>query len=123
MSRSAAASFIVPSGVEAGAARVLVARALRSFGDGYVAVLLPAYLLALGFRRAWAIGIVGTVTLLGSAIATLSLGAFGNRVPEHRLLAGAAVPDDPHRRRLRRSVDVLAAADRRVLRHAEPERR
>ncbi|HTN29164.1 MAG TPA: MFS transporter [Burkholderiales bacterium] len=89
MIRSAAASFIVPSGVEAGAARVLVARALRSFGDGYVAVLLPAYLLALGFSDL-GIGIVGTVTLLGSAIATLSLGAFGNRVPEHRLLAGAA---------------------------------
>jgi len=89
MIRSAAASFIVPGGVEAGAARVLVARALRSFGDGYVAVLLPAYLLALGFGGL-DIGIVGTVTLLGSAIATLSLGAFGNRVPEHKLLVGAA---------------------------------
>ena len=89
MIRSAAASFIVPGGVEAGAARVLVARALRSFGDGYVAVLLPAYLLALGFGEI-DIGILGTVTLFGSAMATLSLGAFGNRVPEHRLLAGAA---------------------------------
>ncbi len=89
MSRSAAAALIIPSGVEAGAARVLVARALRSFGDGYVAVLLPAYLLALGFGEL-DIGIIGTITLFGSAIATLSLGAFGNRVPEHRLLAGAA---------------------------------
>src|SRR6185503_752261 len=89
MIRSAAASFIVPGGVEAGAARVLVARALRSFGDGYVAVLLPAYLLALGFGEI-DIGILGTVTLFGSAMATLSLGAFGNRVPEHRLLAAAA---------------------------------
>jgi MFS family permease len=89
MIRSAAASFIVPSGVEAGAARVLLARALRSFGDGYVAVLLPAYLLALGFGEI-DIGILGTVTLFGSAMATLSLGAFGNRVPEHRLLAAAA---------------------------------
>jgi len=89
MSRSAAASLLVPSGVDAGAARVLVARALRSFGDGYVAVLLPAYLLALGFSEL-GVGIFGTVTLFGSAIATLSLGAFGNRVPEHRLLAAAA---------------------------------
>jgi len=89
MSRSAAESLILPSGVGAGAARVLVARALRSFGDGYVAVLLPAYLLTLGFGEL-DIGILGTVTLFGSAIATLSLGAFGNRVPEHRLLAAAA---------------------------------
>ena len=28
---------------------LLVARALRDFGDGFVAVLLPVYLLALGF--------------------------------------------------------------------------
>ena len=89
MSRSAAASLIIPGGVEAGAARVLVARALRSFGDGYVAVLLPAYLLALGFGEL-DIGILGTVALSGSAIATLALGAFGNRVREHRLLAIAA---------------------------------
>ena len=89
MSRSAATSLILPSGVETGAARVLVARALRGFGDGYVAVLLPAYLLALGFGEL-DIGIFGTVALFGSAIATLALGAFGNRVPEHRLLAAAA---------------------------------
>ena len=89
MSRSAAVSWMVPSGVEAGAGRVLLARALRGFGDGYVSVLLPAYLLALGLGEL-DIGIVGTVALFGSAIATLSLGAFGNRVPEHRLLAAAA---------------------------------
>ena len=89
MSRSAAMPLLIPSGVQRGAARVLVARALRSFGDGYVAVLLPAYLLALGFGEL-DIGILGTVTLFGSAIATLSLGAFGNRVPEHRLLAAAS---------------------------------
>jgi MFS family permease len=89
MSRSAAVALMIPGGVDAGAARVIVARALRSFGDGYVSVLLPAYLLALGFGEI-DIGIVGTVTLFGSALATLSLGAFGNRVPEHRLLAAAA---------------------------------
>ena len=89
MSRSVALSWMVPSGVAAGAARVLFARALRGFGDGYVSVLLPAYLLALGLGEL-DIGIVGTVALFGSAIATLSLGAFGNRVREHRLLAAAA---------------------------------
>lgn len=89
MNRSAAASVIIPSGVDAGAARVLVARALRGFGDGYVAVLLPAYLLALGFGEV-EIGILSTVTLFGSAIATLALGALANRIPERRLLAAAA---------------------------------
>src|SRR6185436_7798950 len=88
MSRSAAA-LIMPSGVDASAARILLARALRGFGDGYVAVLLPAYLLALGFGEL-DIGVLSTVALFGSAIATLSLGAFGNRVPERRLLAAAA---------------------------------
>jgi MFS family permease len=90
MIRSAAASLFLPSGVDTGAAgRVLAARALRGFGDGYVAVLLPAYLLALGFSEL-DIGIVSTVTLFGSAIATLALGALGNRFPERKLLATAA---------------------------------
>jgi len=89
MSRAAVASWIVPGGVDAGAARVLVARALRGFGDGYVAVLLPAYLLALGLGEL-DIGIIGTVTLFGSAIATLALGAFGNRFAQRKLFAFAA---------------------------------
>ncbi|HZX95108.1 MAG TPA: hypothetical protein VFE90_11360, partial [Myxococcales bacterium] len=52
-----------PVTVEAGAARpirrILVARGLRDFGDGLVAVLLPAYLVALGFGAA-EIGAVAT---------------------------------------------------------------
>ena len=31
--------------------RVLAARALRAFADGFIAVLLPAYLLALGLGQ------------------------------------------------------------------------
>jgi MFS family permease len=54
---------------------VLAARALRAFADGYVAVLLPAYLLALG-HAALAVGVVSTVTLLGSALATLAVGRW-----------------------------------------------
>ena len=30
---------------------ILIGKGLRSFADGYVAVLLPAYLLALGFNQ------------------------------------------------------------------------
>jgi MFS family permease len=68
---------------------LLAARALRAFADGYVAILLPAYLLALGLA-AWQVGVLATSTLLGSALATLALGAWGHRVASGRLLRGAA---------------------------------
>jgi hypothetical protein len=40
---------------------------LRDFGDGFVAVLLPVYLLALGFSPL-EVGIIATASLLGSAL-------------------------------------------------------
>jgi hypothetical protein len=43
---------------------VFAARALRGFADGYVAVLLPAYLLALGHGEL-EVGLLSTVTLFG----------------------------------------------------------
>ena len=79
----------LPSGVHPSALPILVARALRAFADGYVAVLLPAYLLALGFG-AWEVGVLATATLLGSACATLAVGAWGHRFHHHALLLGAA---------------------------------
>ena len=74
----------------ASALPLLCARALRAFADGFVAILLPAYLLALGFG-AWEVGALATITLLGSAAATLAVGAWGHRFPHHSLIAGAAV--------------------------------
>jgi len=65
-------------------------KALRAFADGYVAVLLPAYLLALGFGTL-DVGILSTATLLGSALATLAVGAWGHRFHHRRLLLGAAL--------------------------------
>ncbi|MDO8789502.1 MAG: hypothetical protein Q7J42_15630 [Sulfuritalea sp.] len=50
---------------------LLVGRGLRAFVDGYVAVLLPAYLLALGYWT-WQVGLLSTATMLGSALATLA---------------------------------------------------
>jgi len=47
--------------------RVLWARALRAFGNGYVAILLPVHLAALGFD-ALAIGAISSAALLGSAL-------------------------------------------------------
>ena len=45
---------------------VLAARALRAFADGFIAVVLPAYLLALGIGTL-EVGFLSTATLLGSA--------------------------------------------------------
>lgn len=73
----------------ADAVRVVAARGLRAVADGFVAVLLPAYLLALGFETL-DVGIVATATLLGSALATLAIGAWAARFESRRLLRAAA---------------------------------
>ena len=69
---------------------LLTGRALRGFADGYVAVLLPAYLLALGLGQ-FDVGLLSTATLAGSALATLALGVIGHRWPPRSLLRGAAL--------------------------------
>lgn len=68
---------LLPRGASASAVPLLCARALRAFADGFVAVLLPAYLLALGFG-AWEVGTFATTALLGSAAATLVVGAWAS---------------------------------------------
>jgi MFS family permease len=68
---------------------LLTARSLRAFADGYVAVLLPAYLLALGYGTV-EVGVLSTVTMLGSAAATLAVGRWGHRFELRALLIGAA---------------------------------
>lgn len=69
---------------------LFAARGLRAFVDGYVAVLLPAYLLALGFGT-WEVGLFSTATLLGSAIATIAVGAWGHHFHHRRLMLAAAL--------------------------------
>jgi MFS family permease len=68
---------------------LFAARALRDFGDGFVAVLLPVYLLALGFT-ALEVGIVATASLLGSALLTIGVGVLGARYDHRHLLISAA---------------------------------
>src|SRR3954467_4941289 len=70
--------------------RILAGRALRSFADGFIAVVLPAYLLALGLGQL-EVGVISTSTLLGSAAATLAVGRFGHRFSIRRLLLVAAL--------------------------------
>jgi MFS family permease len=68
---------------------VYAARALRDFGDGFIAVLLPVYLGALGLG-AFEIGIVATAALLGSALMTLGIGWRGARADKRKLLIAAS---------------------------------
>jgi MFS family permease len=70
--------------------RVLIARALRGFADGFIAIVLPAYLLALGLG-VLEVGIISTATLLGSALTTLAVGRWGHRFQIRRLMLGAAL--------------------------------
>jgi MFS family permease len=69
---------------------LLLGRGLRAFVDGFVAVLLPAYLLALGLGT-WHVGLLSTATLLGSALMTLAVGTWGHRLHHRRLLRAAAL--------------------------------
>ncbi|HEY8243203.1 MAG TPA: MFS transporter [Casimicrobiaceae bacterium] len=70
--------------------RVLVAKGLRAFGDGYVALLLPLYLLDLGFS-ALEVGAIATATLVGSGVLTLVVGLRAHRHSYRALLIAATV--------------------------------
>jgi MFS family permease len=80
----------LPPGASADALRILVARGVRAFGDGYVALLLPIYLVELGFS-ALAIGTIVTSTLIGTALLTLWVGWIANRHSRRLLLLASAV--------------------------------
>src|SRR4051812_21436508 len=70
--------------------RVLVAKALRAFADGYVSLLLPLYLLELGFH-ALQVGAIATATLLGSGLLTLAIGLRAHRFRPRTLLLWATL--------------------------------
>ena len=72
------------------ARRVIVAKGLRAAADGYVSIVLPAYLLLLG-RNPFEIGALMTATLAGSALLTLSAGWITGRFGERRALIGASI--------------------------------
>lgn len=79
----------MPPGASADALRVLTARGVRAFGDGFVALLLPIYLVELGFS-ALAIGAIVTSTLIGTALLTLWVGWIANRHSRRLLLLAAS---------------------------------
>jgi MFS family permease len=81
---------LAPAGAEPWVGLLLLSRGLRAFADGYVAILLPVYLLALGLGAAQ-VGLMASLTLLGSALCTLALGAWGHRWGAARSLKAAAL--------------------------------
>ncbi len=68
--------------------RILVAKGVRAFGDGFVSVLLPLYLLELGLGPLQ-VGIIATATLLGSGLLTLAVGMRAYRFAYRTLLLAA----------------------------------
>src|SRR5712672_4192777 len=80
------------------------ARAARGFGDGFAAIILPAYLIEIGFNP-FQIGLVATAALLGSAALTLAIGFLAPRYELRTLLllcaflmvaTGIAIPSFQH---------------------------
>ncbi len=69
---------------------ILIAKGLRSFGDGFVALRLPLYLTQLNFSSLQ-IGFLTTATLFGSAAITLGVGAMAHRIDQRRILLGACL--------------------------------
>ena len=70
--------------------RLLLAKGVRAFGDGFVSLLLPLYLLELGFTPL-DVGIIATATLLGSGLLTLAIGLRAHRYHYRTLLLGATI--------------------------------
>lgn len=69
---------------------LLAAKGLRAFGDGFVALLLPAYLLNLGYSPLQ-VGLIATTTLLGSGVLTLLVGLYAHRYHFRSLLLAATI--------------------------------
>src|SRR6516164_7892675 len=74
---------------QADVVNLYAARAARGFGDGFAAIILPAYLLEIGFNPLQ-IGLVATAALLGSAATTLAIGFLGPRYHLRTLLLACA---------------------------------
>ncbi len=71
------------------AACIYAARAVRDFGDGFVAILLVVYLAELGLGPL-EIGVIATAALLGSSLLTLAIGLLARPDAQRLLLIGAS---------------------------------
>ena len=77
---------------------------MRGLGDGFAAIILPAYLIEIGLDS-FQIGVVATSALLGSAVLTLAIGFLAPRFQVRTLLlfcaglmvlTGTALPSFQH---------------------------
>lgn len=68
---------------------LLISRGLRALADGFVSVLMPVYLLRLGYGP-FEVGVIAFLTLVGSAAVTLTIGLWASRFPTRRLLLAMA---------------------------------
>jgi len=82
--------WLLPRDASPDASWLIAARGTRAFADGLVSVLLPTYLLDRGFD-AFTVGVLSTLTLLGSAALTLGVGAMANRAGCRPLLLASCV--------------------------------
>jgi len=81
---------LFPRSADADARRLVLAKGLRAIADGYVSILLPAYLLLLGYD-AIEVGALTTTTLLGSALLTMFSGFVVSRWGYRRALLAASL--------------------------------
>ncbi|MGQ0751625.1 MAG: MFS transporter [Betaproteobacteria bacterium] len=81
---------LLPPGTQRDAVYILWSRGLRAFGDGYMSLLLPFYLTLLGYD-ALEVGVLVTVTLLGSGAMTLAVGLIAHRYRGRTLLQAASL--------------------------------
>ncbi len=76
---------IMPPEASRDATILTYARALRAFGDGFTAVLLPVYLVSLDYSS-FAVGAIATSSLIGSALLTLAVGMLAYRLKRRAVL-------------------------------------
>jgi MFS family permease len=87
--RSDPIAALFPKSANADARRLIWAKSLRAIADGYVSILLPGYLLLLGYDSLQ-VGALTTATLLGSAALTLTGGLLVARFGHRRSLLAAS---------------------------------
>ncbi len=79
---------LLPEHVDA--RRVITMRGLRGFVDGAASVVLPTYLALVGLSTA-RVGAIATITMLGSAVATLTVAWWGRAWVRRHILVGASL--------------------------------
>jgi MFS family permease len=80
----------LPPGATPDALRILAARGVRAFADGFVSLLLPIYLVEIGLSS-FAIGAIVACTLIGTALLTVWVGLIAHRYSRRGLLLAASV--------------------------------